>query len=262
MAIPIAIFILLYISYPLYTLSRLAFERDELNHTLPGIERNCMIAFIRENMLAATVLDSFSIDNGFNLTSNTTMAFGRFMGIYTLAFQDGPQMLIHIIFMIFIKNHISHSELTVVMSLIVSGCFALPISIFNIVMCAPNEFDPILLEIELKKRKDKYDDEKKTVADRKELVAAKMNSLHDSRRDALFDHKEEGKIRELKPVGFNPMSNIDDAESPGPWNKSMNSKKRRHDGNKFEPFSLNPNAEITFLQDGPKLTKTNTNDPI
>ena len=86
LAIPIAIFILLYVSYPLYTLSRLAFEKEELNHTLPGIERNCMIAFIRENMLAATVLDSFSIDNGFNLTSGTTMAFGRFMGIYTLIF--------------------------------------------------------------------------------------------------------------------------------------------------------------------------------
>ena len=88
LALPIAIFILLYVSYPLYTLSRIAFEgkRDEKNHTLPGIERNCMIAFIRENMLAATVLDSFSIDNHFNLGGNTNMAFGRFMGIYTLAF--------------------------------------------------------------------------------------------------------------------------------------------------------------------------------
>ena len=88
LAIPIAIFILAYVSYPLYSLSRLAFQKteDEMNHVLPGIERNCMIAFIRENMLAATVLDSFSIDNHFNLDGNTNMAFGRFMGIYTLAF--------------------------------------------------------------------------------------------------------------------------------------------------------------------------------
>ena len=33
------------------------------NHTLPRIERNCRLAFIRENMLLATVLDSFCIDN-------------------------------------------------------------------------------------------------------------------------------------------------------------------------------------------------------
>ncbi len=78
---------MLYVSFPLYTLSRLAFAPDEFKHTLPGIERNCMIAFIRENMLSATILDSFSIDNGFNLPySNVNMSFGRFMGIYTLLF--------------------------------------------------------------------------------------------------------------------------------------------------------------------------------
>ena len=60
--------------------------------------------------------------------------------------------------MLYISNHVSHSELTVVMSLIVSGCFALPISLFNIIMCVPNEFDPILLELELKKRTDRYDE--------------------------------------------------------------------------------------------------------
>jgi hypothetical protein len=53
-------------------------------------------------------------------------------------------MLIHLIFLFFLDSHISHSETTVVLSLIVST-FAIHISVFNIVMCTQNEFDPILL---------------------------------------------------------------------------------------------------------------------
>lgn len=67
-------------------------------------------------------------------------------------------MLIHIIFLIFIHNDVSHSEFTVVLSLIVSSV-AIQVSIFNICMCAPNEFDPILLQLELKKRRDNVDKE-------------------------------------------------------------------------------------------------------
>ena len=37
------------------------------------------------------------------------------------------------------------------MSLVVST-FAVCISIFNVVMCTPNEFDPIVVELEFKKR--------------------------------------------------------------------------------------------------------------
>ena len=55
-------FILLYVSYPLYTLVRLAFCYEPgYKHTLPNIERACNASFIRENMLVATVRD---VDGG------------------------------------------------------------------------------------------------------------------------------------------------------------------------------------------------------
>ena len=141
---PIGVLILLYVSYPLYTLVRLAFcYKPGYKHTLPNIERACNASFIRENMLVATVLDSFCIDNQVTICGKP-VPFGRVMGIYTLLFQDGPQMLIHIIFLIAIHNDVSHSEFTVVLSLAVSS-IAIQVSIFNIIMCAPNEFDPVLL---------------------------------------------------------------------------------------------------------------------
>ena len=80
----------------------------------------CNVSFIRENMLVATVLDSFCIDNHVTICGKN-IPFGRMMGIYTLLFQDGPQIIIHLIFLIFIHNDISHSEFTVVLSLIVGS---------------------------------------------------------------------------------------------------------------------------------------------
>ena len=86
LAIPIGVFILLYVSYPLYTLVRLAAcQHGGLKHTLPGIERACNASFIRENMLVATVLDSFCIDNQVTICGKA-VPFGRMMGIYTLLF--------------------------------------------------------------------------------------------------------------------------------------------------------------------------------
>jgi len=35
----------------------------------------------------------------------------------------------------------------------VCSCFAILVSLFNMIMCAQNEFDPIILEEELQKRK-------------------------------------------------------------------------------------------------------------
>ena len=67
--------------------------------------------------------------------------------------QDGPQYLIHMLFLFFIKSNIDHAELTVIMSLVVST-IAVGISIFNIVMCTPNEFDPIILQLEFQRRQE------------------------------------------------------------------------------------------------------------
>ena len=76
------------------------------------------------------------------------------MGVWTIITQDGPQYLIHLLFIFLIPSEVSHSSVTVMMSVICST-FAIAISVFNCIMCAHNEFDPDLLEIELKRRQDK-----------------------------------------------------------------------------------------------------------
>lgn len=96
-------------------------------------------------MMIATVLDSFCVINNNDLC-NYKLTFGRTMGIWTLLTQDGPQYLIHILFLLDIPHHsyVKHGDITVIMSLACSSC-AICISIFNIIMCTPNEFDPIVL---------------------------------------------------------------------------------------------------------------------
>ena len=153
LASPIGALIILYVLYPLYSLVSLVKVSQSFKHTLPKIERNCNLCFIRENMMLATVLDSFCIDNNAEICKKP-VPFGRIMGIWTLLTQDGPQYLIHLFFLFFVHNKVSHYDTTVIMSLVVST-FAIQISIFNCIMCSQNEFDPILLQIELKKRQDK-----------------------------------------------------------------------------------------------------------
>ena len=75
------------------------------------------------------------------------------MAFWTILTQDGPQYLVHILFLLDHHSELSHSETTVIISLIV-GTIAICISIFNAIMCAPNEFDPILLQMELKRRQE------------------------------------------------------------------------------------------------------------
>ena len=86
---PIGALIILYILYPLYKLVRLLKVSQSFKHTLPKIERNCNLSFIRENMMLATVLDSFCIDNNAEICKKP-VPFGRIMGIWTLVTQDGP----------------------------------------------------------------------------------------------------------------------------------------------------------------------------
>lgn len=156
MAVPIAVFFFMYLSYPLYVMIRWATcPYETLAHTLPNIEKNCNLAYIRENMLLATVLDSFCIDNSTRIC-DTEVPFGRFMAIFTLMVQDGPQMIIHILFYIFVHDVVPHTDKTVKISL-VAGALAIAISIFNVIMVAPNEFDPILLMLELRRRQDTRD---------------------------------------------------------------------------------------------------------
>ena len=63
LVIPIGSLILINISYPIFQLIKLSTLKQSFDHAMPKIERNCDICFVRENMLIATVLDSFCIDN-------------------------------------------------------------------------------------------------------------------------------------------------------------------------------------------------------
>lgn len=140
-------------------------------------------------MLLATVLDSFCIDNSTEVCKKA-IPFGRTMGIWTLATQDGPQYLIHLLFIWVIKTRVEHYEVTVIMSLIVSS-IAIQISIFNCIMCSQNEFDPILLELEMKKRREKASKREAMLEQKKELLKRKM---------ALSD-KGNGMAKELAALG-------------------------------------------------------------
>lgn len=84
-------------------------------------------------------------------------------------------MLIHLLFMFLVQNDVSHADTTVVMSIIVST-FAIAISVFNIIMCSQNEFDPILLQIELKKRQDNVNKKEMKIKAMKEDLKKKMRA--------------------------------------------------------------------------------------
>lgn len=143
----------IFLTFPFYSMWRLrGSQEDEFKHTLPTLERCSKLAFIRENMLLATVLDSFCISNNMEIGGKLTMTTGRAMAFWTAFTQDFPQYIIHILFVAYVFNSgVSHDDNTVIMSLAVSSC-AVCISAFNIVMCGPNEFDPMIVELELKKR--------------------------------------------------------------------------------------------------------------
>lgn len=96
------------------------------------MERNCQVCFLRENMLLATVLDSFCIDNNETI-NNKPVHYGKLMGAITFFLQDFPQMSIHILFILFIPSGVPHSDPTVTLSLICSS-MAILISFFNFQM--------------------------------------------------------------------------------------------------------------------------------
>ena len=98
-------------------------------------------------MLLATVLDSFCIDNSVTIFRKP-IAFGKLMGAYTFVFQDCPQLLMHVYFLIWMHDPASmllHKHFMVLTGLVVA-CFAILISTFNFVMFKQNDFDPLLIE--------------------------------------------------------------------------------------------------------------------
>ena len=115
----------------------------KLKHLLPNLEKCTHIAFVRENMLLATILDSLSIHNCETILGRR-IVFGKLMGILVFFLQDFPQLTIHLVFLIWVHDSVPHADITVSLSLVVS-CLAVCVSFFNLTMFQPNEFDPILL---------------------------------------------------------------------------------------------------------------------
>jgi len=83
--------------FPFIMLVRLL--KTEAGNSLvqPYMENACFIAFIRETMLLATVLDSFCINNSFYFGRHP-LVFGKLMGFFSFFTQDFPQLSIHIVF--------------------------------------------------------------------------------------------------------------------------------------------------------------------
>ena len=62
---------------------KLRMPSQQLQHTMPYMEATNFLSFVRENMLLATVVDSFCINNTFSLLKKKHVTFGRLMGAHT-----------------------------------------------------------------------------------------------------------------------------------------------------------------------------------
>ena len=160
-------------------------EKSHLSHTMPYMEANNFLSFLRENMLLATVIDSFCINNTksfFKRWRNGKgihVVFGRLMGTLTFFLQDFPQFTLHACFKIYpyffyysaVHYHLKGQQLLLI-SMFVSGA-AVAISCFNMVMCVENEFDPLLVEDALLNRrienKQKREEEERLQKDKNRL---------------------------------------------------------------------------------------------
>ena len=99
--IPSLSFAIINLLFPLYMLIKLI--RNDLGNALfqPNLESTCFASFIRENMLLATVLDSFCINNSFYFLGKPCV-FGKLMGYISFLTQDFPQLTIHVLFKLLI----------------------------------------------------------------------------------------------------------------------------------------------------------------
>lgn len=152
MVIPVGTLIFLNLTYPLYGLYFLMTLKQSFKHTLPKLERCCNLSFLRENMLLASVLDTFCISNNIEICKKP-IPFGRTMGVWTLLTQDGPQYVVHVMFLFVLQTDLDYAEFTVVVSIFVSS-IAIQVTICNIILGSMKEFDPVILQLELKRRKE------------------------------------------------------------------------------------------------------------
>ena len=101
--IPTLTFAVLNLIFPIFMLLYLLLKSKKFGNALyqPYLESTCFAAFIRENMLLATVLDSFCINNSFYFMGRP-FVFGKLMGFISFFTQDFPQLTIHVLFKLLI----------------------------------------------------------------------------------------------------------------------------------------------------------------
>lgn len=154
--IPAGSFAVINLLFPFYMLMKLFFNDFGNALIQPYLESTCFAAFIRENMLVATVLDSLCINNSFYFLGKN-LVYGKLMGYVSFFTQDFPQLIIHVLFKLVIISEAQYKLKTqklLKFGMMVSA-LANVISIFNMVMCSLNEFDPVTLQEEMIKRANK-----------------------------------------------------------------------------------------------------------
>ena len=135
--IPTLTFACLNLIFPIVMLLKLI--KTDFGNKLfqPYLESTCFAAFIRENMLLATVLDSFCINNSFYLLGKP-FVFGKLMGFISFFTQDFPQLTVHVLFKLSLLSEAQY-KLKTQKLLLIGMCvsaMAVLISIFNMVMCS------------------------------------------------------------------------------------------------------------------------------
>ena len=182
--------------FPIFMLIKMAkMKKTHLEHTMPYMESNNFLSFLRENMLLATVIDAFCINNTksffktYRKGKGVHVVFGRLMGALSFFLQDFPQFTIHACFKIYpyvgsyddpnVKalHKLIKGEALLLISMVVSG-LAVLISLFNMLMCVENEFDPVLLERALQQRRTELEERKAEEARKKALEEAPLNRAH------------------------------------------------------------------------------------
>ena len=146
---------------------------------IPKIETAAQLCLVRENMMLACILDSFSIDNYYTVCG-TERVLGRLTQFNNFGLQDFPQTLIHVMFLYDYSTEVSHDGFTVKLSLFFS-MVAAAIALLNLVMFKPNDFDPVVLQVELKKRTEK--NSKKALQTVARMMSKNMTEIANRRKE-------------------------------------------------------------------------------
>ena len=88
--------------------------------------------------------------------------------------QDGPQYVVHVLFLFVLRTDLDYAEFTVVISIFVSS-IAIQVTICNIILGSMKEFDPVILQLELKRRKEMAQEKQDRMNQQREMQKQLMS---------------------------------------------------------------------------------------